>query len=268
MPFELSERVDCPRPISPPPGPNWVSLWHGGYAPPEVNLYTSGDLQRFAFVSILRTYEGKHVNLFELGAGYGYWSLALAKISRWPDVNLSSWRILAVEGEPTHFEWLKKCMAANGITDGVTMVHGAVDGRSGVCRFQNANDPASQFGQRILEEREPGGIEIRAYTIAELMVKYNFCDEQLYDVQLIHMDVQGREAAVIGGSLGVMGQIEHIMIETHSTKVEEQLKEHLRPTHDLIVELPRFSRIHPPGFSKPIVGHGGGVHLWRRKGLV
>uniref|UniRef100_A0A6M3ISS0 Putative methyltransferase n=1 Tax=viral metagenome TaxID=1070528 RepID=A0A6M3ISS0_9ZZZZ len=258
MLFELSEQVYRPTESREAPGPGWARLWHGGFAPPELNTYSSGDLQRFAFLGVLQTYRGQHINFFELGAGYGHWSIALRMIA--PSLNIS-YRVLAVEGEPTHYQWLAKCLEANDVAN-ATAIHGAVDGQGGTCRFQNAYDPASRFGQRILEEKEPGGIEIRAYTLAELMASYNFSD-----VQLIHMDVQEREAKVIAGGIEVIECIEYILIETHTTKVEEQLKELLAPTHNLIVELPRFSRIHPPGFSRPIVGHGGGVHLWQQKGL-
>lgn len=261
MSFELKEQWGPPKSRRASPGEGWMSLWHGGFAPPELNVYSSGDLQRFCFLGALQMYRGKQVNFFELGAGYGYWSIALAVVATdWPNMN-STYRILAVEGEPTHYQWLLKCLEANHVQN-VRALHGAVDEQSGRCRFQNANDPASQFGQRILEEKEPGGIEIRAYSLAELMEVGEFDN-----VQLVHMDVQGREAKIVRGGIPVVERIEHFLIETHTTAAEEQLKEHLSPTHNLIVELPRFGRIQPSGFSKPIVGHGGGAHLWQRKDI-
>uniref|UniRef100_A0A6M3L3K9 Putative methyltransferase n=1 Tax=viral metagenome TaxID=1070528 RepID=A0A6M3L3K9_9ZZZZ len=264
MSFELKE-WNLPKEIidSPSPGPGWALLWHGGFAPPELSVYSAGDLQRLCFLSTLVTYHGKHISFFELGAGYGYWSIALAKVSRWTEMDFT-YKILAVEGEPIHYMWLKKCIEANLVENAIA-IHGAVDEQSGFCRFQNAFDPASQFGQRILEDSEPGGITIQAYSLSDLVKEHSGFYE---NVQLIHMDVQGREAMVVAGGLDVLERIDYVLIETHTTKVEVQLKEHLKPTHNLIVELPRFSRIQPPGFEKPFVGHGGGVHLWQRKGLA
>ena len=62
---------------------------------------------------------------FELGAGYGRWSLRAAGICR--NLGIKSFEITAVEGEPSHFSWMRENFDANGIDSSEhRLIQGAV----------------------------------------------------------------------------------------------------------------------------------------------
>ena len=244
------------------PGPGWVRQWHGLYLPPAHNYYSYGYLERFCFLSVVEFFAGKHMTLFELGAGRADWCMALAGMVRFGTLPgaPASYRALAVEAEPTHFAWCKQCIEAQQVN--AVAVHGAAGATVGRCKFLSYGDPLSWFGQRIAQPGEKGTVEVPMYTVDHLRKEYQF-----ETISLVHMDVQGSEADCVRGARQSIAakRVGFLLIETHNTKVEGELRGLLSPTHNLVVDLPRDGSLTLPGFSKKVSGKGGGVQLWQKK---
>lgn len=263
--FELKPwPVKLNRKPDPPPAPGWPRQWHGYYLPPVHNFYAYGQLERFAFLSIVARYPGQHVTLFELGAGRADWCMALAGIIKYKLVPEppASYRALAIEAEPTHFEWCRQVIELQDLN--VVPVYGAVCEEVGERFFRIDPDPISSFGQCICGDRGEGSIRVPSYTIDYLRKEHDFPH-----VNIVHMDVQGAEANCVRGAAESIAAdaIDHFLIETHNKRWEIELRELLTPDFDCLVDLPRDTTITVPGLDRACIGKGGGIQAWQRKNL-
>jgi len=251
------------RKPDPPPAPGWPQQWHGYYLPPAHDFYTYGQLERFALLSLFQRYAGQHVTLFELGAGRADICMALAGCCKYGLISdpPASYRALAIEAEPTHFEWCRMNVELQNLN--VVLVHGAVCEEVGERFFRIDPDPISSFGQCICGGGE-GSIRVSAYTIDFLRREHDFPH-----INVIHMDVQGAEANCVRGAKKSIAEeaIDHFIIETHNVRWEVELRELLSPNFDCLVNLSRDTTVEIPGLDKPCIGKGGGVQVWQRKGL-
>lgn len=263
--FEIRERPWKPENVAAAPVSGWARQWHGFYLPPAHDFYTYGILERFSFLGVVACYPGEHVTLFELGAGRADWCMALAGcverglISDPP----ASYRALAIEAEPTHFRWMQEVVAFQELN--VHLVYGAVCEEVGERRFRIDPDPLTSFGQCIVGTQYPGeSIAVPSFTVDYLRKTYEFPR-----VNIVHMDVQGAEADCVRGARRSLeeGAIDHFIIETHSNRVEGELRELLSPGFECLVDLPHSGTLDIPGFSKTCIGKGGGLQTWRRKDL-
>ncbi len=229
------------------------------------------------FLSVLADINKKHVNMFELGAGWGDWSLALAGVVDFKIVPIipTSYRCLAVEGEPTHYQWIKEHFARQNING--TAVHGAVSSKNGSCHFILDSAPDSCYGQAMVSS---SGLtikkiawylynyvfrrtaEISTYTIDHLLQAYNF-----EHVDIINIDVQGAEYEVMLGAAKSIKDdlIDYLIIGTHQRKFNDSLRHLLSPTFDLVVDIYPNSVGKVEGFC-PIRCRDG-VQLYKRKNL-
>lgn len=163
------------------------------------------------FRNIIRATPQGPINLFELGAGRGDWCLALAGIIDFKliETPITEYRCLAVEAEPTHFEWMKTHFETQNIK--AIPIHGAISSADGGCKFLSLGDPASDYGQSV---RPDGNLTVPGYTIDTLFNKYNF-DK----IDILHADVQGAEYDMLLGATEVLRdkKINYMMIGTHKT---------------------------------------------------
>jgi len=272
----------------PPPGPDWIQQWHGYYHPPELArikgkkrlnedrcLYpltytgvdtTYGYLEMMGFLSILEFYAGKHFNFVELGAGIGYWCTVLAAVLEYEILPKSpaSYRALAVEADPTHYQLAVKCISSQGIDAAV--VNKAVTSTIGIGLF-SAEDPYLQWGQHLFHSPKKDSIEVETTIIDLLLSNHSFAE-----VSLVHMDVQAEEINVVKGAQGAIraGQIQHFIIEVHDKHnnwtIGNRLKDLLCPSYNLIVDLPRYKTVRFDNFPNPIFGEAG-IQIWQLKGL-
>jgi len=185
------------------------------------SLKGEGVIERQFFFNILKTLKG-HVNLFELGAGRGDWCLALAGIVDFNliDHEISSYKCLAVEAEPTHFEWTKTHFEEQQIN--AIPVHGAITSQNGECQFYSMVDPASNYGQSV---RPDGNITVPSYTVDYLMNKYGFDT-----VDIMHVDIQGAEYDMLLGMTATLTQkrIKYMMIGTHRPELNEMIIQYVK----------------------------------------
>lgn len=179
-------------------------------------LIGEGYLEQQFFLNIIQSLEGR-VDMMELGAGRGDWCLATAGVIDFKlvDTQATSYRCLAVEAEPIHYEWTKIHFEEQGLN--ATAVHGAVWSENGECSFYAKEDPASHYGQSI---RPDGNLTVPCYTVDTLMEKHGF-DK----VDFMHVDIQGAEYEMLKGMKKALenGSIKYMMIGTHRPEMNDRL---------------------------------------------
>ena len=209
--------------------PDWIgTLTRRDYLPdtPEALPYHDTpeiQLEFAAVLAALREAEGTFTML-ELGAGFGMWTMRAAVAAR--SLGLR-YRLVAVEAEPTHFGWLRRHAADNGVRrrsrDGTFRpVRAAVAAQRGRVHF-HVGAARDWYGQAIAPARDaPGGqpgtttSRVRAVRLADLVPRGL--------VDLIHLDVQGVEAEVIADSIASLRRVRYVQVGTHSTEIETTLR--------------------------------------------
>jgi FkbM family methyltransferase len=205
----------------------------------------------------------------ELGAGFGRWTVnAAAAIRRYrPDLK---YRLMAVEAEPTHYQWLRQHTRANGLrrwtrAGSCKLIHAAVSGHAGSESFYFGN-AGSWYGQALVRPENQGAgapvATVRTITLSSLL-------ESLDRVDLIDIDIQGAELEVLSEAAPALGHVQRIHVETHSEAIDEQLPTVLERAagkwrRDAAIPLGarRNTPLGEADFSE------GGVQVWRNKGRV
>ena len=143
--------------------------------------------------------------MLELGAGFGRWTARGAAAANQCAL---PYTLIAVEAEPTHFEWMIQNLQDNGVKpEDCCLIHAAVAAKDGKIGFQ-VGDAASYYGQSI-----GGSTEVNAISLPNLL-------QSLELVDLIDMDVQGAELEVIEVATEVLNEkVKRIHIETHSDQL-------------------------------------------------
>jgi FkbM family methyltransferase len=279
----------------PPHDEGWGQAWYGYHRMAKCwsdqmktefeatckKIRASGEMEerRFevdCFLSVLTDIQRKHVNLFELGAGWGEWCMALAGVIDFKSIPVvpTSYRCLAVEGEPTHYKWIKEHFESQNI-NGVA-VHGVVSNKKGVCRFSVNAAPDNCYGQAIISHSDRTikntiwylyniifkSIKVPMYTIDNLIQAYGF--EHL---DIIDIDVQGAEyKAVLGAADSIKNDlIDYFLIGTHDRELNDSLRQLLSPKYDLVVDIYPDSVGRVDGF--PLIRCQDGVQLYKRKNM-
>jgi FkbM family methyltransferase len=173
----------------------------------EVPSYPHFDEEYFEWIDLLEAVAlaGNRFIMLELGAGFGRWTARAAAAS---SQRRLSYLLVAVEAEPTHFEWLRRNLRDNSVEMGnCRLVNAAVTDRDGKVTFQVGN-PADSYGQSI-----GGNTEIDAISLRTLLLPLDFVD-------LIDMDIQGAELDVLAAATEPLNQkVRRVHIETHSDQL-------------------------------------------------
>lgn len=199
----------------------------------------------------------------ELGAGYGRWCahVVLYCRDRRPDLAV---HVIAVEPEPTHFQWLKEHMVNNqiGLYD-CTLIDTPISTKTWTV-FQ-IGSPATWYGQRIIAVT-PGQIVQKAVSfcrqvrdgcrfrlVRSITLERAIAGHPLVD--LINIDIQGEELAVLAATpREVLGRIHYLYIGTHSPEIERGLHALLGDAGwQCTYELPQ----------DPDFGITDGIQVWR-----
>jgi len=243
----------------------------------EEGQMTQTGFGKDCLLSVLADIQKPHVNMFELGAGWGRMCLETAGVIdyRLIPVTPVSYRCLAVEGEPTHYQWAKEHFDIQNINGAVVL--GAVSNKNGSCWFNTGPSPDSCYGQAmesfVSRRKLPkiknlyniikkGIIKIPMYTVDHLIQRYSFDH-----VDFVHMDVQGAEYKVILGAAESIKNdlIDHLWIGTHHNEMNDELRRLLSPKFDLIIDIYPRSIGKVDGFT-PVRCHDG-IQIYKRKNI-
>jgi len=204
--------------------------------------------------------------MLELGAGFGRWTVrAAAAIRRYrPDV---TYRLVAVEAEPTHFEWLTMHTADNHLrprsaVGRCELINAAVSENAGEEPFY-FGDPAAWYGQALVRPDNRGADAsvrpVETITLSSLL-------EPLDSVDLIDLDVQGAELEVLREAASSLGRVRRIYVETHSEAIDESLAGVFQSAEgewSLIVSAPLGARRRTP--LGEAIFTDGGTQLWANR---
>jgi FkbM family methyltransferase len=162
--------------------------------------------------------------MFELGAGFGRWSVFAARMvkQRRPDLAL---RLVAVEGATEHFDKINGYFREHDLNPAEhDLIHGAITDHAGTERFfantaaviWNIN-PSDWYGQRIMSAGENyEGYSVPAIDFRDLLDRYDAID-------LIDMDIQGAELRVVQAGIDQMTEkVGRIYVETHANTLPEE----------------------------------------------
>jgi FkbM family methyltransferase len=173
------------------------------------NLY----LEWIAVLEAVLAAEGQFI-MMELGAGYGYWTAnAAAALKQTTNLPYS---FVAVEADPTHFQWMMQHFKDNGIdAQSVRAIQAAVTATDGKVGFQAGNKPT---GMDLLDQAIGGSHMVEAVSLASLL-------KPLTMVDLIHVDIQGAELEVLrAGAQELDEKVKCVCVGTHSRQIEEGLR--------------------------------------------
>ena len=243
----------------------------------EQGIMPGGRFQLDCLLSILADIKKSHVNMFELGAGWGRLCLEIAGAVDFHVIECApkSYRCLAVDAEPRHYQWLQEHFQAQDI-NGVT-VFGAVSTKNGSCRFDASSSPDAEYGQAISPVIGRRGlpsihgirkiiarktVKVPMYTLGSLAKEYSFDH-----IDIVQMDVQGAEYDVLSGAIDCIdeGIVDYFLINIHLDEYSKTIPAILGEKYNLIVDLKRASTGTVPGFP-PIQCHDG-IQLYKRKSL-
>jgi FkbM family methyltransferase len=177
-----------------------------------------------ALLAAIATANGRF-RMFELGAGWGRWSVYAAMLCRQRGL---PFRVVAVEPEPSHFERLQMVFRDNGMDRAEhDLREAAVAPDAGPVGLAGIDNPRREYGHYVaagvggLVRRLRGGHKLRkvnAVSLASLLEK-DPC------VDLIDMDIQGMEAKALAAvSAGQLRNVRIIHVGTHSPEVESQIR--------------------------------------------
>lgn len=184
--------------------------------------------------------------MIELGAGYGRWLVRAAFAVRWFG-NIPC-KLVGVEAEPTHFEWMKQHFSDNGIgLEDHKLVRAAVSRKDGGTWFI-VGAAGEWYGQRSVlledfwqfakqrlrkspkkregERRNTQTKEPPMYHLQRVKaVSLRSLLRPLKQVDLIDLDVQGAELEVLtAASPDLEEKVKRVHIGTHNHEVESGLR--------------------------------------------
>lgn len=183
--------------------------------------------------------------MIELGAGTGRWAVRAASAVRHYNPNLP-FRLIAVEAEPTHFEWMRLHFADNDVDPNQhSLLYAAVSDVPGEVSFYVGTEcgdiaPGAWYGQRLakdyevdiqVEEAPYGRHQVRRHVSGAISITVTAITlvsilDGLDQVDLIDSDLQGAELGVIRSSIRELdAKVKRLHIGTHGRAIENELRQ-------------------------------------------
>jgi FkbM family methyltransferase len=203
------------------------------------------DEEYFEWIDVLESVAeaGGSYTMIELGAGYGRWAVRAALAVQ--QQRQIPFKLIAVEAEPVHFEWLHAHFRANGIDPNWhTLIQAAVSNSSGTAAFyvgspQGNDTPDLWYGQTLatgsetfdrVERQTHAGFEVRRNkggwkSIQVPKISMRSLVRDLDRIDLIDLDVQGEELTAIESAIGDLDRnTKRLHIGTHGQEIEAGLR--------------------------------------------
>jgi FkbM family methyltransferase len=241
-----------------------TSLWDqvqylvGTVIPPPIpNDFHAEAIEWIGLLKSVRSARGRFVAM-ELGAGWGPWVTAGAVAAR--NAGIRDISLLAVEGDPGHFGFMKQHFLDNGLNpEAHLLLQAAVGAKAGRARWPRV-DPRNSYGTRPIYEdaNASGTFEVLVLAFADLLRKQPRWD-------LVHVDVQGSEAVICESALDELKARAHwLLIGTHSRLIEGQLIYMLMKTGWVLEnEKPVIFSFQPNAPNMESLTRIDGTQVWR-----
>ena len=191
------------------------------------------------------------MTVYDIGANVGLYTLIAA------DRVGDSGRVVAFEPVPANVRFLHAHLKLNGFSDRTNIVEAAVSDRKGEACFDLA--PDRRFEGRLAET---GALRVAVTTLDSILG-----EGSLPQPQVIKIDVEGAELAVLNGAQRLLSEIRPVLfLATHGADVHREccilLKQSGYELHSLdalpVAETDELLAIHPAGTDfvgqSPVVG--------------
>jgi len=153
------------------------------------------------------------MTVLDIGANIGYYVLIESGL-------IGNGKIIAMEPVPSNIELLRKNLKLNGL-ENVVVVPGAASDRHGIQDFHLSDmSNLGTFHATGSQANHLSGkvIPVETWTVSEIAAEYGIPD-------LIRMDVEGHEVAILNGMLGDIraGKTAPlVLLETHLSRYSEE----------------------------------------------
>jgi FkbM family methyltransferase len=200
--------------------------------------FPSFDEEYFEWIDLLEAVVDarEEFTMIELGAGYGRWLVNAAVAVRAYHGSLAC-KLIGVEPEPSHYEWMRTHFEMNGVPLGyATFIQAAASVRDGEVWFY-VGRPEEWYGQAIaswnrlswlnrLRLRVKKEVSLRGCRIRKVKaVGLSRLLDPFDRVDLIDLDVQGAELNVLQSAAEQLDQkVKRVHIGTHSVAIEAGLR--------------------------------------------
>ncbi|WP_159079248.1 MULTISPECIES: FkbM family methyltransferase [unclassified Plantactinospora] len=115
-------------------------------------------------------------------------------------------RVVSIEAHPRTFRCLTRTVAENGLTN-VTTLQCAVVGRPGPVLIED--DPELHIRNGLTSD-PAAGVLVPGRTLEEILTTLD-----VRRVDLLKMNIEGAEAAVLAGSTGALDRVRHLVVSCH-----------------------------------------------------
>lgn len=203
----------------------------------------------------------------ELGCGWGCWLNNTGAAARRAGLRA---HLIGVEGDEGHIAFAHEAFATNGFSPGQYELHrGVAAAVSGIALFPRQAQAGAHWGLEPIfgasEEQRREAVQSGRYDalpmvpLSELAARHNRID-------LLHVDIQGGEAALVAGCVETLNaKVAYLVIGTHSRQIEGRLIEVLLGAGwEMEVERPALLAINS---GTPVV-RADGVQGWRNPRLT
>lgn len=187
---------------------------------------------------------GERFGVIELGAGFGQWSVAAIMAYKACKPGHAA-KCMALEAESTHYEWLQHHVERNlgHHTDVELQLLNAAAGFDGAVRFPALPEPSKVYGATYGTHVEGPTREVPCLSLQSIYKAFGS-----HPVNLLHCDIQGAEADLIGHPefCAVIRDTRVVLFGTHrSVELHERVRDAVRESGlCLAVDWPRNSTVH------------------------
>lgn len=161
---------------------------------------------------------GEVFNMVELGAGYAPWLVRAAFASKQVG-KIKSLKMMGVEADQTHFDWMRKHVIDNSLNPNDFMfIHGVVSESIGRVKFPKIMNPDTNYGASIIDnDRADEFIEVESYRLSEILDRFEG------PIDLLHIDIQGAEYDVIPKNIELIKKrVKNVLVGTHYSKEKHE----------------------------------------------
>jgi hypothetical protein len=225
------------------------------------------DIAEWAAVLRAVNLSGKSFTVIELGCGWGCWlnnsGAAARRSSREP-------HLIGIEGDQGHIQFAREACATNKFTESqVTLYHGIASAKDGNALFPVQEDAGKNWGlQPIFNASilEIAKAKLTGKYKKMPMVSLKRASSTCSRVDLLHIDIQGSEADLIGECLPLLNdKVAYIVVGTHAREIEGRIFASLRAAEWMLeIERPAILSL-ANGVPQVTVD---GVQGWRNPRLL
>lgn len=163
--------------------------------------------------------------IIELGCGWGCWMNNTGVVAKRTGRNV---HVIGIEGDEGHIEFAREALARNGFSrDEYTLHRGIAAATDGTALFPRQEHAGHSWGLEPVfgatQEQQDRAVATGSHDLLP-MVPLAVAIGDRDRIDLLHIDIQGGEAALIESCLPILNEkVAYVLIGTHSKHIEARL---------------------------------------------